>query len=114
KLVVFFWGMGLLCGFFLTSWSGDGFPRYFCPAAVVLLCFLVDAFRTVRVPRLLEITLVCLLLIGTVKNIGTLRNSYNRGISISSLPGAAVSQAVNRYINDYEIFVTSGGAAVTG
>src|SRR5947208_13215603 len=75
KLIVFFWGIALFGGFLLTAWVGDGFPRYFCPSALVLLCFLTDAFRHSRVPRLLEITLAALLLIGTVLHVETLQDS---------------------------------------
>src|SRR5262249_7689322 len=100
-------------GFFMTSWSGDGFPRYFCPAAILLLCFLAESFRTAYLPRWLEITLVALLLVGAFKNVPVLHDSYRSGISITSLPAISLTQVTTQYAKGYDQYVSAGQAAVT-
>jgi hypothetical protein len=112
-LTVFLWGLALFGGFFLTAWSGDGFPRYFCPAAILLLFFLIESFRTVQIPRFVEIVFIGLLLAGSVRNVRTLRDSYRRGISITSLPGISMKEVMARYSKDYELFVAKREAVIT-
>src|SRR5262249_43923362 len=87
--------------------------RYFCPASIVLLCFLIRSLGTVRLPRVLEMVLILLLLAGTYKNAKVLRDSYRRQISISTLPGAALAEATTRYVNLYERFITTKEPAFT-
>jgi len=112
-LIVLLWGLALFGGFFLTAWSGDGFPRYFCPAAILLMFFLIESFRTVQIPRFVEIVFIGLLLVGSVRNVRTLRDSYRRGISITSLPGISMKEVTAKYSKDYELFVANREAIIT-
>ncbi len=113
RLTALLWGLTLFAGFFATSWSGDGFPRYFCPVAIVILSFLIDALRFLRLPTLAQVALTGLLLAGTVKNERVLRDSFRRGISISSLPGIDMSRVTTRYLDEYERFARNHEAAIT-
>ena len=42
--ILFFWGLCLSAGFLVTNWTGDFFPRYFCPALFALLCYVTAAW----------------------------------------------------------------------
>ena len=92
------WACAIAAGYVHSGWSGDGFPRYYCLAAVLLVVGLVCLLRDVALPRIYSAFVVVLLLAGVGRNAASLIGAYRTGSSISSLPGTPLEKAEANYL----------------
>ena len=107
KLITYTWGIGITFGYMLTSWSGDGFPRYYAPALMVLVCFIVMELRGEALSRKISwVAFLCLALLAIV-NLSALRTGWQKRVSITSLPGTAMEEKVEEYLDKYQEFKVS-------
>lgn len=67
--VLLLWGLGLFAGFFISSWAGDGFPRYFCTPIFCLLFFLAAFLPRAPLAPGAKIAGILLLVLGLAFNI---------------------------------------------
>lgn len=63
-VVLFFYALALFCGFMLSKWPGDGFPRYFGPVAFMLLCVTAALLPLAAVRRPLRQALLLFMVLG--------------------------------------------------
>lgn len=96
-LIVYAWGVALGVGFVFVAWGGDGFPRYYIPSMLALLCFIVAApLSPSRAHEGAARFAAGLLLCGALANLNGLRESYKAGLSISSVPGTSNARQERR------------------
>jgi hypothetical protein len=101
-LLVIIGAVGIIVGFGLSGWSGDGFPRYYAPGLVLatycLVAIVVDG--TLFIPdRLLPICMAALLL-GISWNAHFLFQSWAQNVSITSAPGISLSALEEQFRRD--------------
>jgi hypothetical protein len=92
-VVLFSWwatGLGLFAGFLQSGWIGDGFPRYFIPAVVFLIAFLILTMKHVANTRI-WFAFVILFIGLSLNSYSLIRASISSG-SITSVPGLDVKR----------------------
>ena len=92
------WAAAIAAGYAYSGWSGDGFPRYYCPAALLAAIALICLLRDVTLSKAQSVFAVAVLAAFIGLNGASLVQSYRQGLSISSLPGASLEQARTRYL----------------
>jgi hypothetical protein len=80
-------GGAILAGFALSGWPGDGFPRYYAPALVLVVYALVGIVQAVDLPSRGKQLAVVALVFGVAVNAYYLSSAAQREVSITSAPG---------------------------
>src|SRR5271166_396980 len=101
-LLVIIGAMGIVVGFALSGWSGDGFPRYYAPGLVLatycLVAIVVDG--TLFIPDRLLPVCMAVLLLGISWNAHFLFQSWAQNVSITSAPGISLSALEEQFRRD--------------
>ena len=80
-------GIGIAAGFAASGWGGDGFPRHFAPALIVLAYAVVALMRTGLFPHAVRRLAAGAFAAGLAVNAVWLHDAWERGVSITSAPG---------------------------
>jgi hypothetical protein len=98
------WAAAITTGYVYSGWSGDGFPRYYCPAGLLAAIALVCLLRDVRLPKVFAGLALAALLAGLGLNGASLFSSYSQRLSISSYPGMSLEQVRDRYLEHAQAY----------
>lgn len=104
-LVIYIWGSGIGLGYLLTPWGGDGFPRYYIPAVLLLLLFLVAMLKEYSVNVRFFVIGLILFFVGIVFNSVTLYSTHLQQVSITSGPGTFLRGKVHVYESSYQDYL---------
>ncbi|ALJ39513.1 hypothetical protein FE88_22210 [Azospirillum brasilense] len=93
ECVLAVWGMGIATGYLWSAWPGDGFPRYFMPALLLVgLSVLLGFSRALpALPRAVAPLLILCATAGMAVNVLSAYDKSERGVSITSYPGKSLS-----------------------
>lgn len=92
-LILTLGGIGVIAGFAISNWPGDGFPRYYAPALVVLAYSVVDLAGRSRWSAIGRLVAALLILVGVWPNAEFARKRLEHEASITSLPGMSLRAA---------------------
>ena len=102
------WGILMTAGFLYPGWPGDGFPRHFIPAMLVLLSAVAAVLKKIELPRPAFKKALAVCCLGLCINFGLLGFYGSRGVSISSEPGTSLVARKNEYLKRYADFEGGG------
>lgn len=91
------WASIILIGYVYSGWSGDGFPRYYCPPAMLAATTLVCLISELRMPRPAWAAASIAFVLGIAANSLSLSESYSRGLAITSGRGSSLNAIAARY-----------------
>jgi hypothetical protein len=92
-LVLTLGSVGMIAGFAVSNWVGDGFPRYYAPAIVTLSYAIVDLATRTNWSNTNRVAAVSLMLVGGWFNLTYALNGLSNDSSITSLPGTRLALA---------------------
>jgi hypothetical protein len=76
-----------MIGFLIPPHLGDGFPRYFCPALISFLIFVLSCLEKREFPLRNIVLILFFLYLGTGYNLYHLYRVFYAKVSIASIPG---------------------------
>jgi hypothetical protein len=97
-VMILVWAAAIAAGYIYSGWNGDGFPRYYCPAALLVAIGLVCLLRNMNVPRMWSALALATLVAGVGLNGASLIHSCKERLAISSFAGMSLEQARTRYL----------------
>jgi hypothetical protein len=96
-VIVAGWAAIIVTGYVYSGWSGDGFPRYYCPPAMLAALALVCVVGDLTLPRAAFGIASVVLILGIGVNSMSLARSYSQGLTITSGPGQSLAAIESRY-----------------
>lgn len=97
-IIIAGWAAVITIGYAYSGFSGDGLPRYYCPAAILAAIALICIFRELALRQAGFVAAVLVLGTGIGFNLTSLLRSYERGVAIASSPGTSLERVKNRYV----------------
>lgn len=91
------WAALTVIGYTYSGFSGDGFPRYFCPPAVLASIALVCLIPDFTLPRAAWAAASLLLVLGIAASSVSLWQSYSQRVAITSGRGSSLAATEFRY-----------------